>query len=165
MTPSPPPPIPGPNPFSNLSFYPSFTLLFYSNVTLYLTETSKKSHFNPKGFFHRSSKKNSPNVPTKVDKKKTPVAPPPTPSPPVPENKSLPSRPPPNPGGKNIFNKFRGEKANEKRNSMALPSLPTDQLDSKRYAVKISFFIFLCFSFLYFLLPSSENWSKSVPLS
>ncbi|CAB3998358.1 Hypothetical predicted protein, partial [Paramuricea clavata] len=100
-------------------------------------ETPKKSHFNPKNIFNRSpSKKGLPSVPSKGDKKKTtkkevPPAPLATPAPPVPENKLSPSRQLPNPGGKGIIGKLRGEKADKRHSMGSLPSLPTDKVDSK----------------------------------
>lgn len=87
----------------------------------------KSLKINAKNFFHVSPKKTAPNVQTE---KKKPV---PKPSPP--EDRQPPARQPPKPGGKNFFGKFRGEKTVD-RNSMALPSLPTDDVDSRRYDLK-----------------------------
>ncbi|XP_028390929.1 titin-like [Dendronephthya gigantea] len=95
-------------------------------------ESTKKSPL--KSIFHRSpSKKVGSDLAPKIEKKKTfKKEPPAKPSPSVPETKP-PSRQGPNSLGKSVMDKFRRDKNNDKRSSMALPSLPTpkDDVDSK----------------------------------
>lgn len=76
--------------------------------------------FNPKSFFQRSPSKKA-NLPTKGDKKKTIKKEAIPPSPPV--SKTPQSTKPSSAMARKI--------SAEKRCSMALPSLPTDEVDTK----------------------------------